>query len=425
MIRNKSKCNRGFPCGRTCISRKRQCWANLSTSNSKMAETFSQFVNRIVGIGNETQSEIVIPLESSPTIVTEDEDEDTMVIVDLPPGIVEPGEYSIKKLSEFFDKSNYWKEKLEKVKTEFPDLDENEAMGIALWISNEYSGMNNKLWKDISDEEREKLEKDPAEAMYFAANYFAYNAIISGNKIPKYDRQQMEIDIAEKNKTLPDYQQLAINPRNVLNRGLNRVDKYRVEEIKKYYSDNLGKTVQEKTFFATTSLNPENIGFTRSADILFEVIPKENSKGVMVDKGKNELYEGEVLFAPGTNFNVVGVEDIVVSNNPNVSIDYLNNLSNGKLPQEIKQKLESLSLPNHEIIQIMNRFVLRMEYDMPLDNFTEDMLFMFEKLTPALVKEIYNLKEYITPEDIKSMDYINFNGGINISQSLKIILEEI
>lgn len=413
MIRNKSKCNRGFPCGRTCISRKRQCWANLSSSDEKMAETFSQFVNRLVGIGNDTQSEIVIPLESSTTLV------------DLPPGIIEPSEYSIKKLSEFFDKSNYWKDKLEKVKTEFPDLEENEAMGIALWISNEYSGMNNKLWKDISDEDREKLEKDPAEAMYFAANYFAYNAIISGDKIPKYDRQQMEIDIAEKNKTLPDYQQLSINPRNVLNRGLNRVDKSRVEEIKKYYSNNLGKTVQEKTFFATTSLDPEKIGFTSSANVLFEVIPKENSKGVMVDKGKNEAYEGEVLFAPGTNFNVVGVEDIVVSNNPNVSIDYLNNLSNGKLPQEIKQKLESLSLPNHEIIQIMNRFVLRMEYDMPLDNFTEDMLSMFEKLTLELAKEIYNLKESITPEDIKSMDYINFNGGINISQSLKIILEEI
>lgn len=417
MIRNKSKCNRGFPCGRTCISRKRQCWANLSTSNSKIAETFSQFVNRIVGIGND------IPLELSTTIVAEDEN----TIVDLPPGITEPSEYSIKKLSEFFDKNNFWnlKGKLEKVKTEFPDLEENEAMGIALWISNEYSGMNNKLWKDISDEERKKLEKDPAEAMFFAANYFAYNAIISGDKIPKYDRQQMEIDIAEKNKTLQDYRQLSINSRNVLNRGLNDVDKFRVEEIKKYYSDNLGNTVQEKTFFATTSLDPKNSVFTQSASILFEVIPNKNSKGVMVDKGKNEAYEGEVLFAPGTNFNVVGVEDIVVSNNPNVSIDYLNNLSNGNLPQQIKQKLESLSLPNHEIIQIMNRFVLRMEYDMPLDNFTKYMLSMFEKLTPELVKDIYNLKESITPDDIKSMDYINSNGGINISQSLKIILEEI
>jgi len=409
------KCSRGFPCGKTCISRNRNCWANLSSKNQRIAESFSQFINRIVGIGNETQSEIVTPQQSVDSKVN------------LPKGIVEPGEYSIKKLSEFFDKSNYWKEKLEKVKLEYPDLSTNEAMGIALWISNEYSGMNNKLWMDVSDGDREKLEKDPAEAMYFAANYFAYNAIISGGKIPKYDRQQMEIDVAEKNESLPDYQQLIINPRNVLNRGLNRVDKYRVEEIRKYYLDNLGKKIKEKTFFATTSLDPENNGFTRSANVLFEVIPNENSRGVMVDKGKNEAYEGEVLFAPGTDFNVIGVEDIVVSNNPNVSIDYLNNLSKGKLPQEIKQKLESVSPPlqNFEIIQIMNKFVLRMEYDMPLDNFIEDMLFAFEKLSPESVKAIYNLKESITTEDIKSMDYINFNGGINISQSLKIILEEI
>jgi hypothetical protein len=310
---------------------------------------------------------------------------------------------------------------------EYPDLSTNEAMGIALWISNEYSGMNNKLWMDVSDGDREKLEKDPAEAMYFAANYFAYNAIISGGKIPKYNRQQMEIDIAEKNNSLTKYEKLVINPRNILSRGLNHFNKSKVEELKKYYFDNLGKNIKEKTFFATTSLDTENIGFTRSAKVLYEVIPKENSNGVTVDKGKNELFEGEVLFAPGTDFNVIGVEDIVVSNNPNVSIDYLNNLSKGKLPQEIKQKLESVSPPlqNFEIIQIMNKFVLRMEYDMPLDNFIEDMLFAFEKLSPESVKAIYNLKESITTEDIKSMDYINFNGGINISQSLKIILEEI
>lgn len=408
MTKKAPKCFKGFPCGKTCISRTRNCWANLSTKDSRVAETFSQFVNRLVGIGNDNQSVISNPGTS-----------------ELPHGIIIPNEYQIKKLEDFFNKSNYWKEKLEKVKKAYPDLSHNEAMGIALWISNEYAGMNDKLWMDISDENREKLGKDPQEAMYFAANYFAYNAIISIDKIPKYNRSQMEIDIVEKNKSLPDYMQLIINPKNILNRGLNGLDKYKVEKIKKYYSDNIGKTVEEKTFFATSSLDTENLGFTRKADILFEVIPNKNSKGVMVDKGKNELFEGEVLFAPGTPFKVLGVEDIIVSNNPNVSINYLDNLSKGNLAQEIKQKLKSLPLHNHEIIQIMNKFVLRMQYDMPLNEFIEDMLFMFEKLSPELVEEIYNLKGSITKEDIENMDFINFNGGINISQSLKIILEEI
>jgi hypothetical protein len=59
MSRKTPKCSKGFPCGKTCISRSRLCWANLSSSDSKMAETFSQFVNRIVGIGNDNQSEII------------------------------------------------------------------------------------------------------------------------------------------------------------------------------------------------------------------------------------------------------------------------------------------------------------------------------------------------------------------------------
>jgi len=43
------KCKIGFPCGKTCINRQRLCWANLSTNDSRVAESFSQFVNRLVG----------------------------------------------------------------------------------------------------------------------------------------------------------------------------------------------------------------------------------------------------------------------------------------------------------------------------------------------------------------------------------------
>jgi len=61
------KCKIGFPCGKTCISRKRLCWANLSTNDSRVAESFSQFVNRLVGINLE-QSE---PKPSMPEGLTE------------------------------------------------------------------------------------------------------------------------------------------------------------------------------------------------------------------------------------------------------------------------------------------------------------------------------------------------------------------
>lgn len=591
MTRKAPKCSKGFPCGKTCISRLNNCFANLSTKDNRMAETFSQFVNRLVGIGNDTRSAIKnespfdtataidnniktqeraneilteitpkieagekvtdilnklrpeikagrkatdllnniakpvsvevldaenpitkIPLLLKPgqdvdidaetikdeiksaekvmdvleTIEIESIDpEDVIEVVEkinteikagekateilnnlkpeikagkdvteilnnlkpeikagkdiieilnnlvppkeevssqLPIGITEPSDYQIERLEYFFATSKYWRERLEKVKTEFPELDEREAMGIALWISNEYVGMNNKLWTDLSDDKREELGNDYIEAKYFAANYYAYNAIISG-KLPGYNRSQMEKDIIEKNKSLPKVEQLTINPKNILSRGLINLDEDIIKDIRKYYSDNVGKTVKEKTFFATTGLVTENLGFTRQADILFEVIPNKNSKGVMVDKGKGVLYEGEVLFAPGTSFKVLGVEDTIVSNNPDVSMDYINNLSNGKLHQEIKQILSSLDLLDFNIVDIMHKFILKR--DMPFNDIKEYLLKVFNKLTPELVDKIYDLKGSITKEDIENMEYITKNGGLNITPSFKIILEEI
>lgn len=53
----KRRCKIGFPCGKSCISRTRKCWNNLpKQGGSKQFETFSQFVNRLVGIGNDNQS---------------------------------------------------------------------------------------------------------------------------------------------------------------------------------------------------------------------------------------------------------------------------------------------------------------------------------------------------------------------------------
>ena len=56
MMNKAKKCNKGFPCGKSCISRLRLCWANLSSDKQKLFETFSQFVNRIVGTSNDIES---------------------------------------------------------------------------------------------------------------------------------------------------------------------------------------------------------------------------------------------------------------------------------------------------------------------------------------------------------------------------------
>ena len=49
----------GFPCGKSCISKLRKCWNNLPKDGAnKQFETFSQFVNRIVGTGSEKESAI-------------------------------------------------------------------------------------------------------------------------------------------------------------------------------------------------------------------------------------------------------------------------------------------------------------------------------------------------------------------------------
>ena len=95
MARKAPKCSKGFPCGKTCISRNNNCFANLSTQDSRIAETFSQFVNRIVGIGNNNQSAVKNenPVEVTAAIDKEikSQERTTEILTDLKPRI-EAGE---------------------------------------------------------------------------------------------------------------------------------------------------------------------------------------------------------------------------------------------------------------------------------------------------------------------------------------------
>lgn len=76
MKRKAPKCKKGFPCGRTCISKIHNCYANLSTKDSKLVETYSQFINRLVGIGT-SERETPEPLlekekSTNPVILSSD-----------------------------------------------------------------------------------------------------------------------------------------------------------------------------------------------------------------------------------------------------------------------------------------------------------------------------------------------------------------
>jgi hypothetical protein len=55
------KCKVGFPCGKSCISRTKECRSNIGQDGKTVTETFAQFCNRIVGIGGATESAGIQP----------------------------------------------------------------------------------------------------------------------------------------------------------------------------------------------------------------------------------------------------------------------------------------------------------------------------------------------------------------------------
>lgn len=81
----------------------------------------------------------------------------------------------------------------------------------------------------------------------------------------------------------------------------------------KRYQDSVGKEITEENFFATTYRNHpatstyKNYGFF--ANVEYKITPnlKGNGQGKIIDQYKESIYEGEILYPPGSKFKIKAV----------------------------------------------------------------------------------------------------------------------
>lgn len=206
------------------------------------------------------------------------------------------------------------------------NITEQESLGLAVWVSEEYMPINKAIYS--SDEEFEKIKDTEEMRIGVAAGLYAAKALL---KLPQYDQAEME-EAAEN-----EGESLRIDGR--LSRMLNIKPADIKDFIAPYEKASKESTAfEEKTFFATSALeNP----FDSDFNVEFLVKPKSQTKGGssgrMVDKFKNQLFEGEVLYAPFTKFAVEKIE--------RSSEEYL---SKEQLDSAAESKAEKITLDSNE-----------------------------------------------------------------------------
>jgi hypothetical protein len=361
-----------------------------------MAESFSQFINRLVGIGNNNESIIVnkvSPLENKYSLR-------------------EPNNEEINALEEFYNNSKFFLEKLKKVQMEY-GLEKLEAMGLALWISNEYSGMNALLYNEDIDYNNLNTNQKK----FVAANYYANKALKSG-KVPKYTREDM-VDLAT-SKSYTEH----LNTGNILYRGLEMGGKAK-DKLIYFYQENLGKEIIDKTFFATSALIPDRLYFTEDADFLFKIKPKESSSGLMVDAGKNSLFEAEVLFSPGTAFKVESIDTNVTTINYLLPVEKLDEIFNSSpINKTIQEYIPDKNI--YKSLQLLSTIAF-LTFDFNAQGITA-IKFIKDRypfLSDTQIQELLDIRSNLVKLDEKNYRYIEQKGGIHILEKYTINLEEI
>jgi len=252
---------------------------------------------------------------------------------------------------------------------------------------------------------------------FVAANFYADKALKSG-LVPKYTRENMV------NSTTDVSLNYKLNPDNNLSRGLNMYGAER-EKLVKYYQENIGKEIVDKTFFATTAFSPDQIGFTEDADILFNIKPKENGSGFMVDKGKNSMFEAEVLYAPGTKFKVDSIDTKVSTPNyllPEEKLDEI--FASSPINETIREYIPDKN--NYKALQLMSILGF-LTFDFDAQGFTAIKFIKdrFPYLSDQQIEELLGLRVNLTDIDQGNYKYIEKKGGIHIEEKLTINLEEL
>lgn len=412
---DKLNCTSGnYQCGGKCQPNLFKCHSDVGGEKNPQIDRFGGLIDKLSESLNASSQKKKINEEIDKL---SQELNNKKSLKDTNPRIIEPNEESLKMLDEILANDEYFKMKSAKIQEEYGIEDIREAGALAIWTSEYYSYMNELLYNTDID-----LENPPDEyKVFIAANYYA-NKALNNDKMPKYSQEKMEEEQSEYKRK--DLTPLAKDGK--LRRGIKNVP----DGFVRKYVDNIGKETAEENFFATTAIAEKNFNFTKDADVIYEITPKKNSDGVMVDGAKNELFEGEVLYKPGTKFKVNGVKPEAKLNGPNYkredydrAVDFIYNNSdegtNTKLIDAMKEKLPSLD--KIDTVTLMSELVYNK--DLSESDFKNLLLNKYPHISEEIISDLFSLKDNIDEWAERKADSIKNN--YNPNYTYRILLEEV
>jgi phage-related protein (TIGR01555 family) len=190
------------------------------------------------------------------------------------------------------------KAKAERIRNDTSSITEAEAVSLAEFISDDFHPISSALYKPESQRASDRWINQRKAVL-------AANAL---KKMPPATPQHIssEMEKDHKNNELERLVWKTKIDSEKKPRLLRYVD-FAEEQVERYRS-NVGKTITEDSFLSTTTEARET-WFGDEATVAYEIEPKQDrgTNARYVDKYKNRLVEAEVVFPPGSKFEVVGV----------------------------------------------------------------------------------------------------------------------
>jgi hypothetical protein len=173
-------------------------------------------------------------------------------------------------------------------------LTREEALAVAAWISiDDYSDLNKILY--------DKYDIVPRD--YGALEYVNKVLPRALAKLPKADRDDMIELYADREGLDYDEAEADMLPPGRFERGLKMDDP---ATFVRRYERQMGDIIEEQTNFAATNLGGTE--FVENANVIYRIRANDmgEGNGVALDAYKNYAFEGEIFWAAGQKFKVLG-----------------------------------------------------------------------------------------------------------------------
>jgi hypothetical protein len=190
------------------------------------------------------------------------------------------------------------KAKAERIRNDTSSITEAEAVSLAEFISDDFQPITSALYKPESQRASDRWINQRKAVL-------AANAL---KKMPPATPQHIssEMEKDHKNNELERLVWKTKIDSEKKPRLLRYVD-FTEEQVERY-KGNVGKIITEDSFLSTTTEARET-WFGDEATVAYEIEPRQDqgTSARYVDKYKNRLVEAEVVFPPGSRFEVVGI----------------------------------------------------------------------------------------------------------------------